>query len=141
MLSSPGCWADYGQVLAREYEDSALFADAHRWTVDAYALQHPGLHGERRAFRSVRLHYVSLHLIFEHGRSHQAATAALGKLAALDYQPLPTPPASFDITLSHVLAADASEHVERVEAWARSAYLGWSELRPFAERAIRELGL
>lgn len=36
----PGCWALYGEVLAREYSDRALWP-THRLTVDAYAAQHP----------------------------------------------------------------------------------------------------
>lgn len=35
--SSPGCWAAYGEVLAREYSDPAYF-QVHRLTVDAYAV-------------------------------------------------------------------------------------------------------
>jgi len=42
MLSSPGCWAAYGELLAREYSDSA-YRRLHRLSVDAYALQHPGI--------------------------------------------------------------------------------------------------
>lgn len=34
MASSPGCWAAYGIVLAREYSD-VMFARNHRLTVDA----------------------------------------------------------------------------------------------------------
>ena len=41
MLSSPGCWAVFGEVLAREYSN-ALYMKNHRLTVDAYAVQHPG---------------------------------------------------------------------------------------------------
>ncbi len=49
MLSSPGCWAIYGEVLAREYERPAYMAD-HRLTVDAYAVQHPGEPGWSAAY-------------------------------------------------------------------------------------------
>ncbi len=139
MLSSPGCWHDYGLILAREYEDPRLFAAAHRFTVDAYALQHPGLDDEPRAFRSVWLHYISLHLIFEHGRSHRSATTALTGLAKFQYMPLPSAPPTFALTLEHVSAAAPSEHVQRVNAWARSAYEGWGELRTCAEDAIKRL--
>ncbi len=41
MDSSPGCWALFGEVLAREYSDYN-YASHHRLTVDAYAVQHPG---------------------------------------------------------------------------------------------------
>lgn len=42
MESTPGCWATFGRVLAREYEDQRLFG-VHRLTVDSYAVQHPGV--------------------------------------------------------------------------------------------------
>jgi hypothetical protein len=63
MLGSPGCWAAYGRVLEREYSDPVLFGAAHRLTVDAYALQHPGDPRERRAVQSFWLHGASLWLV------------------------------------------------------------------------------
>ena len=51
MKSSPGCWAVYGEVLAREYEDPYFF-EVHRLTVDAYAVQHPGS-TDRQSIQSV----------------------------------------------------------------------------------------
>ncbi|MEM6714311.1 MAG: DUF5946 family protein [Cyanobacteria bacterium P01_D01_bin.6] len=39
--ASPGCWARYGEVLAREYANVQYFA-VHAITVDAYSAQHPG---------------------------------------------------------------------------------------------------
>lgn len=56
MLSLPGCWAVYGEVLAREYERPSYMVN-HRLTVDAYAVQHPG-EPTRAATRSVWLHLV-----------------------------------------------------------------------------------
>ena len=60
MLSSPGCWKAYGELLAREYGNPLLFGAVHRLTVDAYALQHPGNPSDRRATQSVWIHYVAL---------------------------------------------------------------------------------
>jgi hypothetical protein len=48
MESSPGCWASYGEVLVREYTEPSYFG-VHRLTVDAYAVQHPGVR-RRKAF-------------------------------------------------------------------------------------------
>ena len=39
--ASPGCWAIFGEVLAREYSDQRYWP-VHHLTVDAYAIQHPG---------------------------------------------------------------------------------------------------
>lgn len=51
MQSTPGCWAAFGRVLAREYGDQRYFA-VHRLTVDAYAIQHPGI-PSRQSIQSV----------------------------------------------------------------------------------------
>lgn len=58
MESSPSCWVAYGEVLARECSDPALMA-AHRLTVDAYAVQHPG-RPSPQSIQSVALHLISL---------------------------------------------------------------------------------
>ena len=39
--ASAGCWAVYGDVLAREYSDHRFFR-VHQLSVDAYSAQHPG---------------------------------------------------------------------------------------------------
>ena len=62
MRSSPGCWAAYGALLAREHQDQALFGAAHRLTVDADALQRPGDTADLGARQSVWVHYAALHL-------------------------------------------------------------------------------
>ncbi len=54
MESLPGCWAAYGEIIAREYGDIA-FATAHSLTVDSYAIQHPG-QPSPQSVQSVGLH-------------------------------------------------------------------------------------
>ena len=49
---SPACWARYGEVLAREFQDPAYFG-LHQLTVDAYAVQHPGSRSGARSNRSL----------------------------------------------------------------------------------------
>ena len=71
MESSPSCWAAYGEVLAREYNDPAFMA-AHRLTVDAYAVQHPG-RPSPQSIQSVALHLISLCLVLEQELYHRAA--------------------------------------------------------------------
>lgn len=58
MDSSPGCWATFGEVLAREYS-AVNYGLNHRLTVDAYALQHPGKHSPQ-SIQSIAVHLVSL---------------------------------------------------------------------------------
>ncbi|MGH2615999.1 MAG: DUF5946 family protein, partial [Thermomicrobiales bacterium] len=61
--SSPGCWAIYGEVLAREYEEFD-YPPIHRLTVDSYAVQHPD-ETSPLATQSVALHLAGLHLVLE----------------------------------------------------------------------------
>ena len=139
MLSSAACWKHYGDVLAREYQDPELFAAAHRLTVDAYALQHPGTPDDRRASQSVRLHYISLFLIFEYGWTHKDALGALKALANKPFDPLPSSPDVYPVTVADVWQAAEIDHVETVTRWARSAYAAWSPLHPYAKDVVSEL--
>ena len=59
--ASPGCWAVYGEVLAREYQEPT-YAVVHRMTVDAYAVQHPGT-SSPQTIQSVVVHLISLCLM------------------------------------------------------------------------------
>src|SRR5512145_2280867 len=65
--ASPGCWALYGEVLAREYTDPR-YGTAHQLTVDAYAAQHPGTPSPQ-SIQSVTIHLVGLYIVFELGRT------------------------------------------------------------------------
>jgi hypothetical protein len=65
MISSPGCWKAYGEILQRFYESSLASSDVHRICVDAYAIQHPGIPSPR-AIQSVTGHLINLCLIFEY---------------------------------------------------------------------------
>jgi hypothetical protein len=75
MLSSPGCWAAYGEVLEREYSDYRL-TRLHRLRVDTYAVQHPGVNVPA-ARRSVGLHLSRLYLLLEGGWSMERANNAM----------------------------------------------------------------
>ncbi|WP_281251690.1 DUF5946 family protein [Erythrobacter donghaensis] len=123
MASSPGCWEAYTAVLAREYQDPLLFGRCHRLTVDAYAVQHPGDPGERRARQSFWIHGASLWTVLRLGRAHAEATAALKRLAQGDF-PAPPPPVGFAFTHADVLAAPEAEHEQHVRAWAEAALAG-----------------
>lgn len=139
MLSSPGCWAAFGAVLAREYEDPALFAAVHRLSVDAYALQHPGAPSDPRATRSVWTHYMALRLAMGE-TSHATITAAMPRLAALHLPPLPAPPRAFAMTVADVAAA-REDHAPAARRWAECALTAWSALREPADRLLHAAGL
>lgn len=141
MLSSAGCWSAYGRLLAREYENQALFHSSHRLTVDAYALQHPGDQKDRRANQSVCIHFVSLHLVFAHNFSHKVATNALKVLAANALETWPCSHDAFEFTVKDVWSAPIELHNKCVEEWARSAYSAWAGLVGHADDLIEKLNL
>ena len=128
MLSSPGCWAPYGEVLAREYQDPA-YMRLHRLTVDAYAVQHPGV-DTQQARNSVGVHLSRLSLFFERGWPISRVNDAMPEITAKKkHYPWLTPPEQLGaLTVKHVLAARTpAEHEAAVEQWARSVWDAWEQ--------------
>jgi hypothetical protein len=125
--SSPGCWACFGDVLAREYSDLRYHA-VHRLTVDAYAVQHPG-EPSPQTIRSVALHLMSLCAVLEQGATMHEATGVL-QAAARDKERfvwLPPPASMGPMTVADVhKATDPQEHARLVRAWAASAWSAWA---------------
>jgi len=127
MESTPGCWAAYGRVLAREYENQ-LYWPVHRLTVDSYAVQHPGVPG-RRSIQSVGVHLVRLHLLVERGlppdRANEAMLAAVGLKSQYHWL---EPPASLGVlTVADIEAATGVEqHTALVHQWAEQMWRVWS---------------
>lgn len=134
MLGSAGCWATFGELLAREFADPALFASSHRLTVDAYALQHPGSADDRRARQSVWIHFASLDAVLGRGGSHAGAAERLRALVGRDY---PAPPSAprWRVTVADVVSADYEHHQTAVARWADHAYRGWLPLLGTTDRA------
>lgn len=127
MASSPGCWAAFGQVLAREYSDATYF-DVHRLSVDAYAVQHPGT-PSRQTIGSIGVHLIRLCLFHEHDLTPEHANAAMlkasknkGSFVWLE------PPASLGaITVADVVKAkNVEEHKSIVRHWAEAGWAAWS---------------
>lgn len=125
---APGCWALFGEVLAREYGD-ARFGSAQHLTVDAYAAQHPG-RPERRTIQSVAVHLIGLHLALEQSarpeglaRARQVAAARSDQFCWLE------PPAGRGaVTVRDVHAAgdDPEAHGRMVREWAGAVWQAWA---------------
>ncbi|MCB1057408.1 MAG: hypothetical protein KDD11_18060 [Acidobacteria bacterium] len=127
MESSPGCWAAYGEVLEREYGAPAFFA-AHPFTVDAYAVQHPG-RPSKQANQSVTVHLMSLCLTLEHGLRLDRAPRAIQAIveSGQTFEWLTPPADPFPVTVADVRGArDLETHKVRVREWAESAWQAWS---------------
>jgi len=127
MTSTPGCWAIYGEVLAREYS-STLYFPVQRLTVDAFAVQHPGS-TDRQSIQSVGLHLIRLCLFLEHGLGAENANDAMleaGKHKST-FTWLKPPDSMGRITAADVYRAESvHEHKTIVRAWAESSWNAWA---------------
>jgi hypothetical protein len=138
--ASPGCWARYGVLLAREYADAALMR-WHRLTVDAYAAQHPGVPG-RRSAQSVHVHLVGLCLALEHGTEPAAIATAMQRMADGRTHAWLEPPAlATAVGLPEVIeAVEGPGYGDTVRAWAEAVWQAWSPhhstIRAEAEAAL-----
>jgi len=125
--STPSCWAAFGEVLAREYENGPLFAAAHRYTVDAYAVQHPGK-PERRQIQSVWVHLVALYALFEENCPPRVAKKRMERLANKKDELEWLDPPDFSNTpnvISVLNTTTDEEHVAVAKAWAQSLWEAW----------------
>lgn len=133
MLSSPGCWKVYGEILAKEYSGEFWDDDTHRLTVDSYAAQHPGSPEDRRAAQSVHIHLMSLYLVLEKGFSGQKATECIkrtveSKTMTSKLRWLEPPSFKDTVTVSDVVtASNLVEHSKAVRKWAESVWQAWKK--------------
>ena len=140
MLSSAGCWAQFGQVLAREYSEPQLRA-THRLSVDAYAVQHPGS-TERRAIQSVGLHLARLKIQLDRSLPpRETNDVMLGLSKFKNSLPYLKPPTSFGITVADIpLDTSLESHSAAVREWASDAWSTWKAhhefIRTWAKMAL-----
>ncbi|SRR5579883_1779866 len=125
--ASAGCWAVYGEVLAKEYGEYR-YPSVHRLTVDAYSVQHPGT-PSRRSIQSVAVHLISLYLVLERGFSSAKATAGIRR--AVEHRKqfiwLDPPSPIGNLTILDVRdATDLTLHEMTVKHWAESVWRSWS---------------
>lgn len=124
--ASPECWSVYSEVLAVEYSDAVLFGQAHQFTVDAYAAQHPGgNHPEK----SIAIHLAGLHLLLERDVAPERMPALRKHLAdtVATWPHFPPPGDRGALTVFDVAMVDTpQEHVDMVQQWAASVWEAWS---------------
>lgn len=132
MTSSPGCWAAFGEILQRFYGTEAA-EDAHRISVDAYAVQHPGTPNPQ-AIQSVTGHLVNLCLMFEYKVSDPAWRRGMIKSITRysdQFVWLEPPEQNGIITVADLLPISDIHalHQHSVE-WARSIWDSWHVHHP-----------
>lgn len=134
MTSSPACWAAFGEVMAREFQNPDLLP-IHRLSVDAWAIQHPG-DGSRRAIQSVGLHLARLMTQLDEGLEGEAANARMLSFAARKSElPELTPPSRWSMTVAEVAPAlDPGEHAAAVRAWAEAVWDDMAHHQQFIRR-------
>ena len=129
MESAPGCWAAFGQVLAREVGDFAAYREMNRLIVDAYAAQHPGIPGPQTR-QSVCVHLVSLCLMLERNTGAPFATRAMDTLIRAHKHRFPwlaPPPHLGDVTVLDVLGAGTpAEYQSQARRWAAAVWHAWT---------------
>ena len=126
MESSPGCWAAYGEVLAREFSDPRYMA-VHRLTVDTYAVQHPG-RPSPQTIQSVAIHLVGLYASLQLHLHPKVVAAGIKRAADKGrFQWLERPTRLGDLTVADVLPARSpDEHARLVHRWAEAAWTAWA---------------
>jgi hypothetical protein len=127
MESSPGCWAAYGEILAREYNGPAKYGPVLRLSVDAFAVQHPG-RPSPQAIQSVAIHLIRLCLLLERKmpveKANEIMLAATKRKA--DFFWLDPPDSLGEITVADIhRAGTVEEHMRLVRDWAEGAWRAW----------------
>jgi hypothetical protein len=135
--ASPGCWAIFGEVLARDYGELAMPPE-HRFVVDAYAAQHPGQES-KQAIRSVAVHLIALHLVLERcWPIHRVPAEMARHTKRPDLYWLSPPEARGAINVLHVHdVQDPAQRAGVCRQWAESVWQAWAshhaQVRTWAE--------
>jgi hypothetical protein len=124
---SPGCWAVFGEILAKEFSDYR-YGRLHRMTVDTYAVQHPG-DPTPQTIQSVNIHLIALCLTLERAYDFNYTTRMMGQIVQRykgQFNWLEPPDSLGEMTVLEVVKANSGEEHERlVTSWARSAWQAW----------------
>jgi hypothetical protein len=132
MVASPGCWAGFGAMQARELAEWG-YPPAHGLAVDAYAASHGGDGTERRDRQSVLIHLVALCAVLERDVAADARIALLQRLTTpkRDFPRLERPPHVPALTFQHAAAArDLDDYARRVHEWAAAVWEFWAPAHP-----------
>lgn len=136
LLSTPGCWKAYGDILAREYTDIA-YAFHHDLSVDAYALQHYGVKSQQ-TIRSANIHLISLYAYFISERETSELSMIKQKASQLKdlFVWLDPPKDMSPINIQSLLdCSDPDKYAQAVKDWAKYIFDSWEDhhdtVKPF----------
>ena len=138
MLSAPGCWALFGELLARLLREPAA-ENLRRRCADAFAVQHPGTSGPQ-AIQSVAGHLRSLYAQFELGQSPVQARASIEAVVRHeDILRWLSPPSSVGRIVVRDVVARPGSLDEAAREWALEAWLAWEPWHSQVRDWYREL--
>jgi hypothetical protein len=127
----PTCAQMFDALIARDFEQPALYWKSHRLAVDAYALQHEPY---VRSAKSLAAHLCGAAIAIEHDND----AALLSRLQKwLSTNPAivrpKLPQDRGNLTSAFVYAvSDPVDHGRRVNEWAKSAWAAYIDLQPLA---------
>jgi len=133
--ASAGCWAVYGQVLAKEFEfakdvvDEDHYQAMRRLTVDAYSVQHPGV-PSRQTRQSTAVHLISLYSVLERAYSAEKALRVMRRAVSHSERFFWLEPPTFMGATTVVDVSRANnplEYEKLVQEWARASWEAWSQ--------------
>lgn len=127
----PNCAALGDALLARDFEQPALYWKYHRLAVDTYCVQH-SLYAQ--SSKSLAAHLCGLCVALEQNNDQNALRRLQRWLSTNPKLPKPELPAfRGNLTIADVSGIDdPASYGRAVEAWARSAWEAYAELHPIA---------
>jgi hypothetical protein len=136
---APSCAALRDALLARDFEQPALYWKYHRLALDAYCVQHAAY---VKSAKSLAAHLCGLCVALEHG-NHAATMTGIQRWLStnpkLDKPELPGFRGS--VTIADVCGIeDPVEYGRAVVAWARSAWEAYRDLHPIAREWLARAG-
>jgi Family of unknown function (DUF5946) len=145
MLASPGCWAAYGRLLGGALAGIELPSPHGSLTVDAYAVQHPGVPNPQ-ATQSVWVHLVTLQLALEADwpPSQFVRIRRFGADSSTGLTWLEPPLSMGPVTAIDVAEASPETVAGTVRTWVKDAWTSWHDhhdaVRARATRLVQRLG-
>ena len=139
LLSTSGCWAKYGELLAREYSDFSYMA-VHNLTVDAYAAQHPG-QPRSQTISSINVHLSSLYAYFHLNYAVSELSHIKSRIIRYkdEFTWLEPPSYLGQLTVMDVLDAEnAGQHCDLVKDWAADVFDQWEDFHPIVKKILEK---